>query len=250
MDRPLEIKIEGEGVSRETVDIADLAEILTAVRAAIGDGAGKRQRTRKAIVSLESVADGSLAISLKAEPRAAEVYTRLIRAIGSDDPRGLSPSATRGADRLSAKARAKHWRIGLSNGDGHSALILPDKPLFSSSTFTGQTALVITVIRVGGEDKRTAQIRMTDGKTLMATVTGRDLAEKLGALLYRTIEVAGEARWSAKDGVILSLSINGIGAYAEAASDPLAAMRELNKLAGGFWDSIDPDQYVGELRSE
>jgi hypothetical protein len=251
MTRPLEIRIEGDGVSRETVDLADLAEILAAVRAAVGEAEEKRRPgATQAVVSLESIADGSLAIALKAGPRAAQVYSRLIGAIASDDPRGLSSSALRGADRLSLKARAKNWKIGLSNGNGHAAQILPDKPLFSSSCVNGQTALVVTVVRVGGEDKRTAQVRLADGKIITASVASRDLATQLGALLYQTIEVAGEARWSAKNGVLLSLRIDGIAAYAEASSNPLAAMRELNKLAGGFWDSIDPDQYVGEIRSE
>ena len=121
--------------------------------------------------------------------------------------------------------------------------------LVASARIRGRTSLIVSVIRVGGEDKRTATIRLSDGRKLTATVASQELAKQLGARLYQTIEVNGEAEWSSKDVVVLEFKIDGIGNYSESSSDPVEALTKLSELSDGFWDSVDPDAYIREARS-
>jgi hypothetical protein len=174
---------------------------------------------------------------------------RFIGAIENDDPSCLSPAARQNADLLSQKARLRGWHIGVYSDDAHQTRIAPDTPLFSSVQTRGRTSLIVSVIRVGGEDKRTTFVRLPHGQKLTATIASRDVAKQLGANLYQTIEVNGEATWSSKDGTLLHLRIDGIGEYSEACSNPIAALTELSKVADGFWDKIDPNIYVREARS-
>jgi hypothetical protein len=122
--------------------------------------------------------------------------------------------------------------------------------LFSPPEIRGSTSLVIHLIRVGGEERSTATIRVPDGQKLTAEIASSRLAQELGTMLYQDIEVCGEAAWASKTYKLLEFKITGIGPYKESESDPLHAIEQLSVLSRGIWDNVDPRQYVADIRAD
>lgn len=251
MAHKVKLAISGENVRPETVDMADLIDILKAFRSAVYATARERgHREDKIQMSLVSIQGGSSVMELDTDDQTEAQFDRIITAIKTHDPTLLSYKAREHIDILAKKAHARSWTIGLYGSANQAAIITPDALLFTPPVIRGNTSLVIHLIRVGGEEQSTATIRVPDGQKLTADIASPRLAQELGTMLYQDIEVCGEATWASRTYKLLEFKITGVGTYKESESDPIRAIEKLSVLSRGIWDNVDPRQYVADIRAD
>jgi hypothetical protein len=251
MAKKIRLTIEGEGVSPETVDLADVVEFLHDIRTAIHSTALSRGAHKSAIrLSLAKVNSGSLELLLTASDQAEAGYNALVLSVETGDSSLLPQQAVKSVLSMSKKATTRNWTIGLNGAGGRSAKIGPDSLPFTASFMEGRTSLLIHLIRVGGEGARTATVRLPSGDKLTADVSGEGLAKQLGERLYQDFEVVGDATWNSRTLKVVRFKIVDIGPYMESTSDPAAAITELSSSSGDIWHDVNPDEYVRDLRAD
>ena len=247
----LQFTILGENVGPETVDILDLAELLREYRSALAetvrDAGVPSEEIHVSVVSLRK--GNSLVADVVADEKTYRNSGRLIQAVNTGDPSGLPRRARLSLVRMGRKGKTRAWDFGLGR-DSESAIIRHDKEVFERAVIRGGTSLLVYIIRAGGEPKRTAKIRLPDNEEFTADVASRRTAEQLGNLLYQTVEVRGEARWTADDMKLIGFRIDRVGDYIERDSDPVGALNKLAEASHGFWNTVDPDEYIRELRGD
>lgn len=253
MASEIELKIDGENVRPETVPLADLLDVLRKFHRAIVstalDGGVPKDEVR---VSLTAIAPGSNLLGIHTDDRTHKHAGRLIEAIDKSSPAGIPRAAELALRDLWKKAKAKQWEIGIQRSNGKTfstATIRPEIPLFQEPTARGYTSFVVRIDRIGGEGKATAIVYLPNRQKLTATVASREVAERLGRLLFKHVEVHCDAIWNTSDGLVRALTIKEVGTYVEEASDPVAALNQLAEASNGFWDTVDPDEYISEQRA-
>lgn len=162
------------------------------------------------------------------------------------DPLACIPSADAIRKRLDeTRELARKLAILLKTAEGLEAQV----PLFHTPEIEGETSLLAYIIRVGGENPPTATIRV-DNARLTVPIVSQEVAEKLGPSLYRFVELHGKATWRASDWELTDFRILDVGPYREDKSNPRAALDELAAASDSIWDSIDPNEFVRELRED
>lgn len=250
MANRLKLQINGDGVFPDTVDLGDLIDVLRHVRSAVRSTAVTFGAAPSELrLSLKSVNRGSVRLELAADDRTASCYDYVVRAVATEDASTIPARAQESILALGRKVKARGWNLELV-GLEHRAAIRSDREPFSALITSGATSLLVHLIRVGGEGERTATIKLPDGTKLTADVASETLAKQLGERLYSTFEAMGQADWMSTSHRLVRFRITGIGSYDQSAADPVAAIRELSRLAGDRWDGINPDDYVRELRAD
>jgi hypothetical protein len=251
--RTIKLRIEGAGVSPDTVQLPDLLGLLRDFQTALIATAIARGVPRDEIrISLTSIGDGSDRLGFKSSPATHRQAVRLVRAIETDNPRGVPMRARASVHDIWRKLAAKEWSLEIDasrRSTVRKATIFPSKEPFSSSRASGSTSQLAYILRAGGE-KPTVQIRLPNGTKLTARVPSKDVAEELGQHLYHWVELIGDAKWGIKNWKLDEFVVRAIGTYREKASDPSKALDDLRKIAGTAWGEIDPQEYIRELRSD
>ena len=250
MPSEIHMAIEGEGVKPETVSLTDLIFVLRRISTAVSATA-RDAGVEDIQVSLVSIDHGSDRLTFKTDPSTYKYAARVIEAVIRRDPTKIPPIARQSLGDLWKKADQRSWKFSLQRGAGSGAIasIDPHFPLFDTPTVEGETSLLAYVIRVGGENPPTAQIRV-QGAKLTVPVASQEVAEQLGPNLYRHVEVYGKATWRVSDWELTDFRILGVGSYAEKTSDPRGALDELAAASQGTWDEVDPAKFVKELRED
>ncbi len=249
-EKIFEISIEGQGVAPETIRLRDLFDVLSAFETAVIVTAGQLSAdSAEAELHLVGIHKGSTACTVSTAPAGYRAAALCTEAISRRDLSQLPMKARKGLLDVHAKARARKWRICVSDGNGMKpAEIEPDTTFIADATIAGLSSLSGKLDRIGGSASPTANFLMADGRRFTADVANQELAAQLAPLLYRFVSVEGEAKWSSIDLTLLDFKITGISGYDDSA-DIRETLDELAKISGGFWDSIDPDEYVAGLRS-
>jgi hypothetical protein len=128
------------------------------------------------------------------------------------------------------------------------ALIDADTNFTTDAALAGRTTLACQLVRVGGMPYATATLRLLDGRRMTADVANAELAQILATRLYHIISVEGDAKWTA-DWTLIDFKITSIAEYDDAESITVA-LDSLSEISAGYWDDIDPDEYVAHLRAE
>ena len=249
----IQLTIDGVNVRPDTVPLSDLLDVLNKFNAALCATARHAGMASGDIhISLVGVQSGSNTLVLSTDTQTHSHAQRIVEAVEGSDPTQLPSEAQNSLRDLWKKAAKRNWDIGIqrSNGSTRIATIRPDRALFQQALARGATAFVVRVIRVGGEGKLTANIRLPDGQKLTASVASREVAEQLGSLLFKHVEVRGDAVWATTDWCIREFTIREVGEYTEETSNPVAALDDLAEASQGFWDTVDPTAYIREQRSE
>ena len=254
MTKKIQLSIDGKNVRPETVGIADLLEVLTKFNAALSATAKHGGMNPDDMqISLTHIEAGSNILTFTTDDKTDQYSQPIIDAINDSDVTTLPAAARRPIIDLWKKTCNRSWEgIGVArqNGRTASATIQPSKPLFEHADLHGSTAIVAYIIRVGGEGKPTANIRLSDGEKLTAGVSTRSVAEHLGELLFKHVEVKGDAVWSVPGWKLTGFVITGVGDYMEETSNPVEALDDLADASGGFWDTVDPTAYIEQHRTE
>jgi hypothetical protein len=249
----LNFKIDGEDVSPETVSFADLSEIVKTLEmalAAVARSSGERTKKGELTVSLVGVAPGSDNVVLALPSRLLTAAGRVSRSLASNNFVDFPVAATKGLRRLWKFLNHRDWTFGfVPDGNGVAAAqILPDVEILKPNSIRGRTTVYGKCERVGGATRQTMRIRLLTGEACNFVVKSKSLAQKIGTRLHTVIGVEGEAWWEAHTLRMQKFVADNLLDYNP--TSPKETFSELAKSADGFWDTIDPDEYVKRLRSD
>jgi hypothetical protein len=243
MDQRFLIKIDGRDVSPETVRLRDLVDVLRNYELAIGITAGLPIDLHLVEIFPQS-ADCMLAV----QPSGFAGAVVCAQAIANRDLSPLPEKARESIREIQAKARKQNWRISMGGIDGVKAEIDADTEFLDSAVIRGRSSLVAQLVRIGGTPVPTAHFLYSDNRRFTAAIATPELAVDLAPRLYRVIEVHGEAYWSTGSLRLVKFKITEIGSYDDRAN-MAETLRELSAIAGDYWDDIDPDEYIADLRA-
>jgi len=255
MARPeIKIKIDGEGVSPETVRWVDLREIVSGIYDAVVATASANGIQRADVqFSLIDVKKSSDLIEIATDPLTHKASQALISAIVSRDDSELGIDARQGLEKAHRRLRQRNWELTFSrNGSPDTqATILPDRPLFDppKNALHGSTSLLVQVVRVGGV-RPSAKLRLKSGATITAQIVSREVAALLASKLYKTIQVHAQVTWNVSTKTIRDARITGVGNYVLEEAKPTEGLKRLHELSGGFWDTVSPNDVIREIRGE
>jgi hypothetical protein len=253
----LAVRLTGAAISPERVSAHDAAVLIDAVETVIASVLPAHVPAGEVLVSLSGVeADGfTLLFSAPAAPGVvAGAFTQVVEAFQSGRLDGLPPRAVE-ALRAALRVTRKHGagleliESGSTRDRRRAALTdaaLPDR---DTACVRGTTTLYGAVIRVGGEDPPRARLRLINGAVItcdLARRKGWALARDLGARLYQTVGVRGEALTRVSDRALIGFRIDRVLPYA-----PNALDRALDSIAAQSPRVFSqPDGAPADLREE
>lgn len=176
------------------------------------------------------------------EPAVTNVAVNVLKA-KQEDGAGFSKVA-----RIDEYLAARGWHGELRNRQGRVLLVFPGavnaEPSEEVRTVQQLDSLVGTVIKIGGRDETVPmQLQVIDGRYLDVTVKGRDLAMRLGSLLFQEVRVSGLATWERGTDGQWSCATMIVTDFDKLSTKPLAELfDELSQLPGNDWNSMEnPD---------
>jgi hypothetical protein len=252
--KPLELRLVGQGVAPERLDVADVLSLIKSYRDAL---VAIRPNEQDAIsttppVALVGIKSGSARFQIIVAPRLKPAVSTVARAVLASDFEQL-PAVAR---------RALKSIVNLLKESGRSLQL----PAFRKQR---PTLAATTVIPTQREDTYSAattlygRIRLTGGA--LSTETGRAelvlgdgtqvrlhgdkvLIKRLGANLYEEIGVHGVASWDSATNIPFEMKVEGLHEFPT--PDVASAFTRLAKATGTHWDHVDPADYVRSLRSD
>jgi|GEM_PF-1816399 len=254
------LKIEGVDVSPDTVDIGELADVLSLFRSvvvAIADGIG--EQSGDVALSLVDIKDGSDKLTLAASPRSLRATSVFVSALATNAVSSLPISSHKSIRALWKSIHSNGWDQCVFIGNGSAigkGVISSDIELFpDSSTYRGLTTIYGECIRAGGEQRKSAQLKLLDGRSMSIRVKSKTLAIELGHRLYQVVGLSGEAVWSTKDSEMIEFRADELTPYSDRNADGtkrtfIQSLESLASSAGNRWDGIDPDAFIQEQRRD
>lgn len=253
-----------DGVKPSTVDIGDLADVLSALEKSLAkpDSDGAKKRNQRIPVSLTDIKEGSLDLRFETYEQAlVRQFEANARAIKDAVFEPLADSVRRGLDdlrsvlgRLRAKATFRIW-----NSDGTirdigtlraTAAILP-----VSEEIVGDTEAVGTVVDVGGKDPNVHVEFLGQSRQVKCSLPNHETqaiiaeARKMGGNIYGQFRFKGTATWDSRTGEIIKFAIQE--AHEFGSMSPEQAFAELRATYGSSFDDIESaDDYVAHLRED
>lgn len=190
-----EIRIGGEDVMPETVDVLEVLDVISplirAVRA-IGD-----IDRAEFPFALTSVRHGSAVfqISAAAVPMVRSSVYKVASVIREwpYSRRNVTPSVRRAIESVYAYCKKRQRTVALAEPDAVQPLVVLGQEHFARSLIRGTTILYGRVLRVGGVSPAVT-IRLDDGR-LLSCPTTEETVQKLGGFLYQEVGLEGEAAW-------------------------------------------------------
>jgi hypothetical protein len=241
------VKIDGDGVTPETVPIDDLLFTLAKFRDAIVAAAVDSGQSRDGIfLSVPKITPKCTLLTFH-ENEAAHVGTdRVARAIRFRDF-SLIPGKSRKALRqLWARAGRREWTYALQNG-APEAVIDPAQGPPTDKYIKGTTSLLVYVIRVGGTVP-TVLVRLPNNERRTFRVASPELAQQIG--IYRRVVLFGRATWFRSTGKLADFKVTKVGAFTDKTANPAAAMEGLSAVMGHRWDGVEADEFLRQERSD
>ncbi len=185
------------------------------------------------------VSEGSLRIALPLS-RPARAGLEVLRAGRTDT---WTPPQTAAARRLHKRLAEKRLTVAVERRAG---VVAPFQPVTVPNWEVVELCSFEAVVRWVGGDEGGVGLR-SDRFGLVRTHVGRDLAEELGALLYRPILVDAVRTSDARTGMTLDLKVQRFSRLPPGTSIPMgiAALRE---LLGEDVSDVSVDEVLLELR--
>lgn len=248
--KPLTISIDGPGVDPATIRLRDLYEVLHAFEAATNAIANPEGgKTTSIDFHLTEIRPGSATYVMTTSEEGYAAAIACAEAVARSDVSTLPARAKEALIALRMKSRKTGWSFRWQSTE-ETAVLQADTEFVEDPCISGGTTVAGRIERVGGTLYRTAALSLLSGQRITAQVASEELARQLGARLYEVVSLRGDATWTTGDDLrIVAFRITGIEPYRSDAN-VLGTLRALRETAGDFWDAIDPDEYIRDLRSE
>jgi hypothetical protein len=262
-------RIFGEDVSPETVRLHDLLTVCGGLNKAVvatenanwslDDLVGEvADEVDPSGLFLIKISDGSDKLTFSARRRTIRAVETIARSISARDYSRIPPKARKGLLAIHECILSNGWEGCEFLGNGSripQARILADQDLFPARyTHQGITTLYGECIRTGGTSKRSATLRLLNGKVKNVRLATKSLAQELGHRLYQVVGLEGEATWNSETNDLMDFRARNINSFSDRDS-PTAkkrslreSMEGLSKAAGDRWNGVDPDEFVNQQR--
>lgn len=255
-----QLKIEGPDVTPESVDIVDLVKVLLALRNAVEVISKSDQgECGDVVLCLIGIAEGSDLLTLSGSPIALRSTSRLTVAIANNRFETL-PYASHQHLRAIWKATFDNgWTACrfLANGSQITPTeITEDRELFpDKKLFRGRTTVFGECVRVGGDGRKSATLKLLNGEKKTIRLKSKELAIELGHRLFQTVGLNGEAFWSIDGHQLEDFRADELTPFQDRDADVKErtirqSIEALANAAGNRWDNVDPDEFVAALRCD
>ncbi len=243
----------GTNLSPRTVRLGELGDLLASAEDtlhAIASEKNNKLDKETLGLSLEEIRHGSLELTINTRlPQVVEpAFNTLAGAITTRFIEPIPPKAYPSFDKMLKFIRRKeaHADLIVSNGnDEVIATITPDFKIPKDVFIDGDTTIYGKVVRVGGVTPK-VEVKTVSGTTLYCPFD-YELAQELGALLYETVGLVGEARWDVETGIITRFKVKNIVPYRN--SSVVETFAYLRERIGRYYDDIgDVDEYISQIR--
>jgi hypothetical protein len=250
--REFSFKIDGQDVRPDTVPLRDLFDILVNLEAAIAVSA--RHLGAKAgpelTLRLTHIAEGSDVCTLAAPEEMFSGAEAVLDAIARDEFSALPVGAHGHLHKIWKKTKVTGWTLNLAHsGMTQPATILPSREILRPGAVSGRTTMYGKLDRVGGENWPSAVLIHPVMGKITVRLANSDLAKELGDKLFKMIGLEGEARWDSDEWELEEFRADAIVAVYPRVGIT-EAFEALAQAAGDTWDTVDPEEYVRELRSD
>lgn len=244
----LAFTISGGGAQPSGVRLRDLLVILAEFETAvIATARHMGSADDEAFLSLTTIKSGSAVYDMVASPQSQKAAGRIATAINHRNSESLPQQAVHSLGEIHKRA-IKMGRSFVINNSQFTSVIEPSIPLFSDALIQGATSIFGYLNAIGGT-RPTAKIKLADDRHITAEVATLALAQELAQHLYHDIELEGDAWWHAGTMELRRFRIRKVGTFDDSIGAE-QAFSELAEVSPGLWDSVDPDEYIGEQRSE
>ncbi len=243
------LKIDGDNVSPQTVDLGDLLDTLHNVRIAIIAAAVDEGQPRGSVfLSLQRIEKKCNLLTIGENEEARVGRIRVARAIRKRDMSLVPPESQEAIRKLWRKAAKQSWTIAFQDSEPE-AIIDPAKGVPTEKYLRGKTSLFVYVLRAGGEDP-TVQVKLATGQKVTFEVANSEIAVQLGERLYQYVVLKGDAKWLRGTQRIVQFKVTSIGHYNSRKASIKDTMAELSQIMGHHWKGVDADAYLREERSD
>lgn len=239
----IEIILDKDGLSPESLDIAETAKFLKAMSdllCAINPEAKAGGR----LVSIES---NCVKLGFLMSRQALKAYAlfALFQMGLRDDLPNACNNPIRELNRFMSRNEVS---MRMSAGKKHGFFLVNCDNRLKDSVATKmkyQTTIYGEVVDAGGSDDPNVHIICNSKKITCHTT--KEIAKRLGGRLYETVGLHGEA--SEENGEIIDFKVSGIDEYEyEAGRDPFLGLRELEKKNKVFFD-VDAVKFIAAQRA-
>ncbi|MGV3485362.1 MAG: hypothetical protein ACO1RT_13165 [Planctomycetaceae bacterium] len=247
-------KVDDKPARPDTLPLKDIAYVLEKFAAAVQAISDTEDHFAGRIeLYLVSIENGSGRYLLKSDNRGHKHAGTIIDALDRRDGTRLPLRARRAIESIHGRTKKHGWEFGIesrtSSGGLRQITVAPRRKLFNEPAAQGGTSVLADVIKAGGEiGNCRALLKLPDGTLVNAKVKTKELTEQLGSLLYKRVELVGDATWSTETLKIAEFTIYSLGQYSSLESDPVATLKLLSELSDGAWEQIDVSAYIAELR--
>lgn len=245
-----ELKLNGPGVTPETVDVVDLYSLLVDYRRAILATAhhlGIELAEDEAVLSLVGLEEGSVKQFVSVPKRAGKCVRQVSRAVSTGDWAKCLPDAQDAMATVSGFLAKKHYELSLPPYYRERPVVMTGGMVTKSPPpllLNGPTTLYGEVREAGGKEPH-VELVLPNGQSVR--VDGdRETVKKLGTVLFEPIALQGDATWDATTGRVSRFRVDSWSRFdAESVHEGFA---ELAAAAGNRWDNADAVKYVRQLR--
>ncbi len=255
-ERQFELRIKGDDVSPETVDVGDLLAVLAGLRGALAETAGPNCDTGLFLIGIE---EGSDALLFEADRPMLDAGIRITNALNSADFSNVPLAAHRHLRLIWKTVFDNGWDscefTGNGSGIGRASITCSNELFPEQMTVRGRTTVYGVCQRVGGERKKSATLKMLNGVSKSVTLKTKELALQLGKRLYQTIGLEGEGIWNATTLELQDFRADTLSPFRDRSESGEQytvndSLKVLSDAAGTRWNNVDADKYVEELRRD
>jgi hypothetical protein len=255
--------MKGVNLAPDTVRASDLAALLVNLEGAIietakGQNIPIAYELDEVLVSLVRVEHGnSEDLTLSVAGPISSAVSKMTRSVVDRTFNLLPISAQEYLHKMSVHAIHHKWSYEFHKSNGllvYPAIIsyeFPVPPPIHPDLTTGTTTVWGHLIKVGGDGEPKALIRLRNGKLLSVRIT-RDMVSEIQEqkLIYNDLGFRGIATWRLDDWFMESFKATSISEYRPQETSLTQTFKDLAEASEGRWESIDPINYVNNLRSE
>ena len=253
-----EIKIDGIGVSPDTVTWHELRDLASSIEAAIRFAGAPESDGDDPLLGLVGIRSACSLLEFTAAGTSEPAIATVVDAVTRGAYVGLRRAAHHALVKLGHQAARNNWTVAVGApgaSAAHATAIIsetqPVTPMENRPVAQGGTTIYCEVNRVGGPRRQTADVVLVGGGSLTISLADKEMAKDLGRRLFTEVCLEGDATWdtgaSLGDWPILEFhATNFVREYAATEIDE--AIGRISAASPSAWEGVDVEAYLDELR--
>jgi hypothetical protein len=254
----IEIRVSGEDITPDKMSSRDVGELIASIEQMIAfivarDNPSLGIDQSQVIVGLASVKQGSYVLQFQTpfEAEVGKAYNEVTDAINEENYNNLPAQSVEALEKVRKFTRKYRTETELWEKNGQyrqlAKVTTNTRIDIENILLRGKTTLYGTVVRVGGENQPTVQIRLLDGNIQTCEIRTQNIARQLGERLYSRVGVRGTATWDRRDMSLQSFRIEQVTSYRQR---PMPEVLEImHNATGQYYEGInDIDGLIADVR--